>query len=364
MSEDTPLLPVHLCGSVPLRAWLIIAMVVGAMAPSGAARSDTIQSLSAAARQERELDLITPLYGGQPEMSAWIDGFSALYGFDPHVKNTPTTDIPAVASRIIQESNAGHAGSLDVFIGSETHLLGLTQADVLQKVDWSYAPNIKPDYVQDDGRAVAIMTRLPGITYNASRVTPGDVPHTLEEFVATKYAIATTPYGANLNILASPEVWGEAKTLDFVKRLSTKAAGLINCGQANRLLTGEFDMFGMDCGNNEALGAAARGAPLKSAIMNDAAILSYLYMAIPKDAPHPASAKLWINYILSRGAQDVMYRYDFSDDHRVPGSHTAGDVETARAAGAKFIEVDYPFALRNAKDMGRLRQEFQSILQR
>lgn len=328
------------------------------------ARAETVQSLIAAARQEGELDLITPLYGGQPEMAAWIAGFTKLYGFDPNVKNTPTTDIPAVASKVVQESQAGHAGTLDVFIGSETHLIGLTQADVLQKVDWSYALNVKPDFVQDDGRAVAIMTRLPGITYNASRVKPADVPHTLEEFVATKYSIATTPYGANLNILASPEVWGEAKTLDFVKRLSAKAAGLINCGQANRLLTGEFDMFGMDCGNNEALGAAAHGAPLKSAIMTDAAILSYLYMSIPKNAPHPASAKLWINYILSRDAQDVMYRYDFSDFNRVPGSHTARDVEAARAAGAKFIEVDYAFALRNAKDTQRLRQEFQSILQK
>lgn len=344
--------------------YAVLAIVIATALPVVPARAETIQSLIAGARQEGELDLVTPLYGGQPEMTAWITGFTKLYGFDPNVKNTPTTDIPAVASKVMQESKAGHAGTLDVFIGSETHLLGLTQADVLQKVDWSYAPNIKSDYVQDDGRAVAIMTRLPGITYNATKVKPADVPSTLEEFVATKYPIATTPYGANLNILASPEVWGEAKTLDFVKRLSAKAAGLINCGQANRLLTGEFDMFGMDCGNNEALGAAARGAPLKSAIMKDAAVLSYLYMSIPKNASHPASAKLWINYILSRDAQDTMYRYDFSDFHRVPGSHTAGDADKARAAGAKFIEVDYAFALRNAKDTARLRQEFQSILQK
>jgi iron(III) transport system substrate-binding protein len=339
-------------------------LAVASSAGAPVAHAETIPSLVTAARQEGELDLITPLYGGQPEMSAWIAGFTKLYGFDPNVKNTPTTDIPAVASKVAQESQAGHAGTLDVFIGSETHLLSLTQADVLQMIDWSYAPNIKPDFAQDEGRAVAIMTRLPGITYNASRVRPTDVPRTLEEFVATKYSIATTPYGANLNILASPEVWGEAKTLDFVKRLSTKAAGLINCGQANRLLTGEFDIFGMDCGNNEALGAAAHGAPLKSAIMSDAAILSYLYMSIPKNAPHPASAKLWINYILSRDAQDAMYKYDFSDFHRIAGSHTADDVATAEAAGAKFIAVDYGFALRNAKDTQRLRQEFQSDLQK
>lgn len=344
-----------------LAAIAVIGVCIVSLRP---AWSETVQSLTEAAKQEGELDLITPLYGGQPEISAWTAGFKALYGFDANVKNTPTTDIPAVASKIVQESSAGHAGTIDVFIGSETHLLSLTKADLLQKIDWSYAPNVRPEFVQDDGRAVAIITRLPGITYNASRVKPADVPHTLEEFVAAKYALATTPYGANLNILASPEVWGEAKALDYVKRLGAKASGLINCGQANRLLTGEFDMFGMDCGNNEALGAAARGAPLKAAIMNDAAILSYLYMAIPKNAPHPATAKLWINYILSRGAQDAMYQYDFSDLHRVAGSRTAGDVEKARASGAKFIEVDYDFAQRNGKDTQRLRQQFQSILQR
>ena len=63
-------------------------------------------------------------------------------------------------------------------------------------------------------------------------------------------------------------------------------------------------------------------------------------MAVPKNATHPAAAKLWIDYMLSREAQDLLFAMEYMDSHLVPGSQTAREVDKLRAAGAPLQVFD------------------------
>ncbi len=316
------------------------------------------------ARKEAALDFAWPLFGGQPEIDALTSVFVKHYGFRPSVRVTPVTDIPAVVAKTVQEQKAGRHPSSEILVGSETHVVAMVDADALENVDWGGFSDIPAGLLEAEGRAIPLITRLPGVTYNSNKVPLQEVPRTVEEFLQTKHVVATTPYGANLNILASKEVWGPERTIKLARRLSGKAEGLINCGHANRILTGEFDMFGLDCGSLEALKFAARGAPLKSVVLRDAAIQSYLYVGIPKGSGHPALARLFVAVMLSREGQDAIARNSFADLHRLPGSTTAAEVARYEADGSKFVDVNYDFARRSAADVTPLRRTFIGILER
>ena len=73
-----------------------------------------------------------------------------------------------------------------------------------------------------------LTVRTPGITYNTQRVSGAAVPRTLQDLLKPEFKgrIASTPYAAGFNRLASPEVWGEQRTLEYARALTEQVAGL------------------------------------------------------------------------------------------------------------------------------------------
>jgi ABC-type Fe3+ transport system substrate-binding protein len=276
--------------------------------------------------------------------------------------------MPEMAVRVAQEAQAGRTASTDVFIGAEAHISILANAGALEPVDWaSWAPNVRdPRLLAPDGVAVQLGTRTPGIAYNTTRVMGDAVPTTMQDLVKPRYRgqIASTPYAAGFSVLGSPEIWGEARTIDYVTKLADQVGGLIRCNEMDRLLNGEFDMLALDCS------AEFRAAPGKEALIGhvipgDAAVLSYWYTAVPRHAAHPNAAKLWINYVMGRKGQDILYEGAHADHHLVPGSHVAPDIEVLQGRGVKFTETDVAFYQRTDLQMiNRLSNETRRILQK
>ena len=213
---------------------------------------------------------------------------------------------------------------------------------------------------------MAFGTTLVGIAYNTNRVPSDLVPTSMQDLLKPQYRgpLASTPYAAGFSVLGSPEIWGEARTIEYVTKLADQVGGLIRCNEMDRLINGEFDMLALDCG------AEFRGSPGKEAVIghvipSDAAVLSYWYVASPRHAAHSNAAKLWINYVMGREGQDILYQGAHADHHRVPGSHVAPDVEALQARGVKFTETDVEFYQRTDSQMlNRLGGETQRILQR
>jgi hypothetical protein len=112
------------------------------------------------------------------------------------------------------------------------------------------------------------------------------VPRTMQDLLKPEYKgrIASTPYGAMFDYLATDEVWGEQRTLDYVARLTDQLAGVIRCNEMTRVASGEFDVFALACSQSNAYELRARGAPVDILIASDAPFLIPLYLAVPRNA--------------------------------------------------------------------------------
>lgn len=351
------------------------AAPAGAPAATGgavpAAARDDLQALIAAARQEGQLNLVWSenSFGGAEGVRRWIDGFNRLYGLELTARFTPGPAPAEIATRTIQEYQSSRPSWTDILILGASPLAGILDADVLQSSDWvSWAPNVaRADLVALDGAAVEVSMRTPGITYNTSKFTAETAPKSLADLLEPRFTgrIASTPYASGFDWLATSDFWGEARTMDYVGKLSNQVAGLIRCGEMQRVASGEFDVLAIDCGSYEAAKAQRRGVPLLSVVPTDLAAVTSFYMAIPKNAPHPAAAKLWINYLLSREAQDVLWELEAHDHYRLPGSHQASTVEQLQARGVQFVQVDVGFFQRHdARELERLSEQQQRILRK
>jgi len=334
-------------------------------------RSDALQAMVNAARAEGQLNLVwnPGTIGTAEDIQRLAEGFNKYYGLNLNVQFTPGPAMPQMAVRTIQELQAGRPASTDVYIGVETHIVTMMQADALEPVDWaSWAANVRDGrLLAPGGVAVQIATRVPGISYNTQRVASNEVPQSLQDLLKPQYKgrVASTPYAGNFDVLAAPEMWGEQAAVDYVTKLADQVGGLIRCGEYERLASGEVDLFAIDCDSFYTKKMQSQGAPLGYVVPADAALLLYHYMGVPRNAPHPNAARLWIDYMLSREAQDMLYASDAVDHHLLPGSHNAAEIERLRASGVKFLELDVAFAQRyDEKERGRMQAELQRLLQK
>jgi ABC-type Fe3+ transport system substrate-binding protein len=285
------------------------------------------------------------------------------------VRFTPGPAMPEVASKVVQEYQAGRPASTDIVVGYANHVYSLIQADAAAPIDWaSWAPNVQdPRLVAPGGGAVTFESSMQGITYNSQRVAPDEVPRSMEALLEPRYKgrVASTPYASGFDRLAIPEQWGEQRTREYARALADQVAGLIRCNEKERLLSGEFDIFALDCSHADAFRMRAQGAPIGFLMASDAPFVLLLYMGVPKNAPHPNAARLWVNYLLSREAQDLMYDVDYGDSHLLEGSRTAPLIREREAAGSKILYVDVQFyQTHDEEQLTKSLAEIQRILQK
>jgi iron(III) transport system substrate-binding protein len=254
--------------------------------------------------------------------------------------------------RTTQELQAGRPAASDVYLGADDNFAEALRGGVLQAVDWAaWAPNIQnPALIAPQGIGVAFATRTPGITYNTERVRPDEVPASLQDLLQPRYkgrVAASVFIGNNLERQAHPELWGAQRTVEFATQFADQIGGLIRCAETERIATGEFDILAPDCGTFIARMWQSRGAPLAGVIPSDMAVLGYLYFGVPVNSGHPAAARLFVNYLLGREAQDILFDAEKLDHHLVPGAHTAPEIERLLAQGVQFTETDVAWSLRN-----------------
>jgi iron(III) transport system substrate-binding protein len=344
------------------------ASAPAAAAQPAADRPPTLQALIDAARQEGVIDLVwgEGSLGGREGTKQLVDGLNRLHGLNLDVRFTPGPSFPEMAARVAQEYQSGRRATTDVYMGADHHMATLMSNGVLEAVDWgAWAPHVRdPALVGPGGMAVTYETWLPGITYNATRVTRAAVPRTMQDLLKPEYKgrVASTPYASGFDRLATPEMWGKARTLDFANRFADQLAGLIRCNEIQRVVSGEFDLFALDCNQANAIRAKLQGAPIEFTPALDVPAANLVYMAVPKNAAHPAAAKLWIDYVLSREGQEFLVAVDYMDSHLVPGSRTAEDVEKLRAGGAQLEIFDIQRVLsRDEAELADVLPEVQRI---
>ena len=308
--------------------------------------SDQLSNIVASARSELELTLSWApgfLDAGQ-EIRRLADGLNKQYGLKLGVA-AKTSGLPMreTAARVIDEYRRGAKSSTDVVLGTEAEISEMSRAGALISEPWQNwmqgLANLR--MVAAGGVGVQIQTRMPGITYNSTRLVGASVPKTLADLLKPQYKgrIAITTSTSLFERLASDEVWGADRTLSYVRQLAGQVGGVISCGDEDRIVKGDFDVLVYDCGGARVNQMKAKGTLIGWSEPSDGALLGYLYMGIPKNAVHPNAARLFINYMLSRDAQDLMYENEFADLHVLPASKTFAEVDRATKSGVKFYEL-------------------------
>ncbi len=314
---------------------------------SGGARAgeinDELKALVAAADKEGSVNLSwsQSTLGGSQGAALLRDGMNKVFGSHVKVNFSPGPEMARIANQLVIELGAKQSAHVDVYLGAAAQLAPLIDTDLFEPVEWGkYLPDrVVSKSVESGGRFMRITTGLSGVTYNTT-LAPYK-PTTLQDFLKPEWKgkIATTPYAASFDILLANDMWGRDRTLDYMRKLTTQIAGLIRCGDAERIATGEFAALVMDCTGQDSLVWRERGAPMDQAIPNDAAQIRYYYVAVPRNARNPAAAKLVSLFLETPEGQKIAYDTWKADLHSYPGAHIASQIDDNIARGVSFREV-------------------------
>jgi ABC-type Fe3+ transport system substrate-binding protein len=344
----------------------ILLLSIGKISHGAESASSPLAKLIQAAKAEKEFTLLGGggTWGDADAQKLLETGFNKKYGLNVRIKFVPGPAMPDMARRIADEYKAGQKSASDLFLGSESHFVELARSDALTKFAWRETfPSIPAPMVEMDGRLLREATRYIGISYNEQQVSEKDVPRRLDDLLNPKWKgkIASTPYAASFDRLVS--VIGLEKTRDFLKRFTQNVAGLIRCGEEERLASGEFIMLGLNCGNYEAERAHRQGMPISARVLTDVPIVGYWYLSIPKNSSHPNMATLFAGFLLTPEGQKARYESVGATAHLIEGTPANKQYKELLAQGIQLKDFTSEYVIKNGKMLGELRDEFQKILQ-
>jgi ABC-type Fe3+ transport system substrate-binding protein len=333
---------------------------------SNAAEPAALAKLIAAAKAEKDFTLLGGggTWGDADAQKMLENGFNKKFGLNVRIKFIPGPAMPDLARRIADEYKAGQKSASDMYLGSESHFVELSRSDALTRFKWREAfPSIPAPMVEMDGRLLREATRYIGVSYNRQAVQEKDLPRQLNDLLDAKWKgrIASTPYAASFDRLAS--VIGPEKTRDFLKRFTQNVAGLIRCGEEERIASGEFVMLALNCGTYEAERAQRQGMPVGARILSDVPIVGYWYLSVPKHSAHPNMAMLFAGYLLTPEGQKVRYDSIGATAHLIEGTPANKQYKELKAQGIDLKEFTADFVIKNGKMLGERREEFQKIMQ-
>ena len=318
-------------------------MLLGGAATRAEEPSPALATVIEAAKKEPRLNLEWGggILGGADALKDMAERINAIYGTNITIRFTPGASLPEIVNQVVLANAAGSPSPTDAVIGSEQHAADLADKNVSTPVDWaSLLPGrIDPSSVEAEGRAIRIFTTMPGgIIYN-TKLAPS-VPTKLTDLLKPEWKgkIASTPYAGSWELLTASDVWGE-RGVDFARELSPQLAGLIRCADLERVASGEFIGFAMDCTGREWVQYQRVGAPLAHVIPEDFAALRYYYFSIPKNAAAPNAAILFVVFLETPEGQKLVWKYANTDLNTYPQSQIEPEVEATEKRGIQFHKI-------------------------
>ncbi len=328
-------------------ALLLMAIIGSPVHTTAAEPSPALSKIIAAAKQEGRLDvwagsLSGGLLGGVDGMTKEVAGMNAMFGTNIVAHITPdASSVPQLLNKVAVSQASEQPAPTDAFLGTTIHMVTAVAKNMTLPVAWALLlPGRLDDrFVEAGGMVVRILTTLPGgIVYN-TKLAPMK-PTSLMDLLRPEWKgkLATTPYAASFDLLAANDVWGPDKTLDFARKLSGQISGLIGCQEVERIASGEFAGFALDCGGRDWDNFARAGAPVGFAVPSDFAGRRYYYMFIPKNAAHPNAGILFTTYLLTSEGQDIQWQTSNTDLDTFPDSHMHMVIDDYKKQGVTFRE--------------------------
>lgn len=352
---------------IPITAMLAFGSASAADAPKN------LKELIAAAKKEtvlRGMWSSSSLSGGKGFKHV-VAAMNKKYGTKIEPKFTPGPSMTRMIAKVTREVKAGQPSSTDLIWGNAGGALKGGKVGILRKMNWLSYLDRQPlkwegfDPVAPGGVSLASAGSLVGVMYNSDLVKGDDIPQSIEDIFKPKFKgkIASTPYAAGMREFGMPDVLGNKAMTAYTKRLTNQIGGLMRCGSADRLTSGEFLMLVFSCGDQYVNRAKNAGSsePLGYALMNEAVISHTRYGSIPKNSRSPNAGALFVAYLHSVEGQKWMWQQNGLDLPVYPESVMRKRLLAAQAKGAKII-MNSPQWLGNQGGYSKYRKSLEKIL--
>ncbi len=238
-----------------------------------------------------------------------IDAFEAEYDI---TVNSGSPDVSSAEEITAAQNLAGQDGAPDVFdLGSAVALANTDQFAPYKVTTWD---DIADDHKDADGAWVYDYTGLMSVGYDADAVPE---PTSLDDLLGDEYrgAIAINGDPTQAGAAAAAVQWAALQDggsaddvqpgIDFFGQLADAGNFLPTDPTPATIASGETPVVFDWSYNNLAAAADAGGRDWKTAVLPGTALASYYNQAINVDAPHPAAARLWQEFIMGDTAQNL-----------------------------------------------------------
>ena len=325
-------------------------LVIGLGRTAMGAQLDPASRLIDGSKKEGALVWYTALNLNDSEMLT--KRFEQLY---PFIKtDTLRLSSFSLLSKIQTEARAG-AFKADVIeiAGVLGHIL---KKDGLFAKYISPESRFYPESVKDpDGTWTSFFMNTHVLSYNTKLVKKDELPKTYEEVINPKWKDKITMsedfdiFGMMLKIM------GRAKGLEFMRRLAAQGVSLKNSySLAIQAVASDEAALGLNVYGTRTEEFKKKGAPIDWVPL-EFTLASLEPLALGAKAPHPNSARLFIDFLLSKEAQ-VLMRERF----RIPSRPDVLPDPPELTKGLKLIATDLSLAEQSKQLAEDYRQIFQT----
>src|SRR5262245_19870156 len=268
------------------------------------------------ARKEGKLKVSTGLE--TPNFKPLVAGFKQKYPFmsDVQLEAIRGTD---VYQRFLLEIQAGQAKEWDVIYipidFAKEYMPYLMKHDILNMAKQGVI-KIHPGMIHPGERnMVSVTSTIRVVPYNAKLIADDNVPAKWEDFLkpefkGRKFVLDIRPLG----VAALVPAWGLERTLEFARKLAAQQPIWIRSGTraTTAIAAGEYPLY---LGSGFHVASPAKDEdptgnlrykviePIPTRIVEDG-------IGILNTAEHPHAALLWLEFLASPEAQEIIHRYD------------------------------------------------------
>ncbi len=324
-------------GAVGALACLSAGLIVMPAAPTGAKDfPPAVAKLIEQAKKEGQFRITWTSMSFKKGAERFEAGFNKYYGLDHTFHYTPGPHFAAATRKLAEERAAGKPAFRDIsLIAGAPQLQFELKSKTSKPLDWvSLVPHLPADLVKNelaspDGRLITFISQSPTIMYNSNVIKPANAPKTFKELLDPKWKgmIASTPYAANFEDLVTHPLWKGDQARAFISGFSKQISGLIRCAELDRIASGEFPLFVTTCEPGLVRMLQDKGAPVAQNIPRDWRVITHWYFGVPEHAVNPASATLFIAWIMTPDGQKVLWENEGADLHYLPGSRNRATFE-------------------------------------
>jgi iron(III) transport system substrate-binding protein len=290
--------------------WLIVVFVI----LSGA-------SCSRALAPESTLTLYTTI--AEKDLPTLLGPFEARHGIKVNVWRAGTD---RVLQRTMSEANAGRH-DVDLIHFGSPEMEALAREGILEAIDSPVHGELQPGSVPDHKQWAATLLSVWVQAYNTDLVKREELPKTYRDLLDPRWK-------GKLGIEAKDQDWfasvvdvmdGEDDGVEFFRRLGATNGVSVRMGHTllnNMVVSGEIPLA-LTVYNYMPEQAKKKGAPIDWFALEPAIARSNA-IGIAKNAPHPAAARLFYDYLLGTEGQQHFVNMDYVPSNTKVKSPLAG----------------------------------------